>query len=102
MGYTREAAARYSFFLAVPAVLGSGFYQLGKSVGDFGTAGTPGVLATLVATIVAFLVGYVVIIAFLKIVSTYSYRPFVIYRIALAAVVVLLLVFGVLQPLAGA
>lgn len=102
MGYTREAAARYSFFLAVPAVLGSGLYQLGKSLGDFGTAGTPGVAATLIATIVAFLVGYVVIIAFLKIVSTYSYRPFVIYRIGLAAVVVLLLVTGVLQPLAGA
>ncbi|HEY0188978.1 MAG TPA: undecaprenyl-diphosphate phosphatase [Cellulomonas sp.] len=102
MGYTREAAARYSFFLAVPAVLGSGFYQLARSAGDFGTAGTPGVVATLVATLVAFVVGYVVIIAFLKIVSTYSYRPFVVYRIALAAVVVLLLVTSVLEPTAGA
>jgi undecaprenyl-diphosphatase len=102
MGYTREAAARYSFFLAVPAVLGSGLYQLAKSAGDFGTAGTPGLVATFVATLVAFLVGYVVIIAFLKIVSTYSYRPFVVYRIGLAAVVVLLLVTKVLEPLAGA
>jgi undecaprenyl-diphosphatase len=102
MGYTREAAARYSFFLAVPAVLGSGFYQLGKSVGDFGAAGTPGVAATLVATLIAFVVGYVVIIAFLKIVSTYSYRPFAVYRIGLAAVVALLLISSVLEPLAGA
>lgn len=101
MGYSREAAARYSFFLAVPAVLGSGFYQLGKSVGE-SSAGGPGFLTTLIATIVAFLVGYVVIIAFLKIVSTYSYRPFVIYRIGLAAVVVLLLLTGVLEPMAGA
>ncbi|MBW0252687.1 undecaprenyl-diphosphate phosphatase [Cellulomonas sp. PS-H5] len=102
MGYSRTAAARYSFLLAIPAVLGSGLYQLGKSVGTFGEAGTPGVLPTLIATVIAFVVGYVVIIGFLKIVSTYSYRPFVIYRIGLAVVVSLLLLTGVLDPLAGA
>lgn len=99
LGYTREAAARYSFLLAIPAVLGSGFYQLLKSVHEFGKPGTPGLGVTLIATFVAFIVGYVVIIAFLKIVSTYSYRAFVIYRIALAAVVVLLLLTGVLHAL---
>ena len=96
LGYTREAAARYSFLLAIPAVLGSGFYQLFKSGFSGGEAGLP---ATLVATIVAFAVGYVVIIAFLKIVSTYSYQGFVWYRIGLAVLVVVLLVTGVLQPL---
>jgi undecaprenyl-diphosphatase len=99
MGYTREAAARYSFFLAVPAVLGSGLFQLAKSADTFGQAGTPGLAATLLATAIAFVVGYVVIIAFLKIVTTYSYQPFVIYRIGLAVVVVLLLVTGVLQAM---
>ena len=102
MGYSRTAAARYSFLLAIPAVLGSGFYQLGKSAGSFGEAGVPGIGVTLIATIIAFVVGYVVIIGFLKIVSTYSYRPFVVYRIGLAVVVALLLVTGVLDPLAGA
>lgn len=102
MGYTREAAARYSFFLAVPAVLGSGLYQLASSAGEFGQAGTPGLAATAVATLIAFVVGYVVIIAFLKLVSTRSYRPFVVYRIGLAVVVALLLVVGLLHPLAGA
>jgi undecaprenyl-diphosphatase len=102
MGYSRTAAARYSFLLAIPAVLGSGLYQLAKSVGSFGEAGTPGVLPTLIATVIAFVVGYVVIIGFLKIVSTYSYRPFVIYRIGLAVVVSILLLTGVLDPLAGA
>ena len=81
MGYTREAAARYSFLLAIPAVFGSGLFQLAKSVDDFGTGGTPGFGATLVATLVAFVVGYLVIIAFLKIVSTFSYKPFVYYRL---------------------
>jgi undecaprenyl-diphosphatase len=102
MGYTREAAARYSFLLAIPAVLGSGLYQLASSVGDFGSAGTPALGVTIIATIVAFVVGYVVIIGFLKIVSTFSYRPFVVYRIGLAVVVALLLITGVLDPLAGA
>lgn len=99
MGYTREAAARYSFLLAIPAVLGSGFFQLLKSLDKFGTEGTPSLGATLIATFVAFVVGYVVIIAFLKIVSTYSYRPFVIYRIALAVLVVLLLIGGALDAM---
>lgn len=102
MGYTREAAARYSFLLAIPAVLGSGVFQLVKSLDDFGSPGTPSVGATLVATVVAFAVGYVVIIAFLKIVSTYSYRPFVVYRLFLAALVIVLLAVGALRPLAGA
>lgn len=102
MGYTREAAARYSFLLAIPAVLGSGVQQLVTSLDDFGSAGTPGLGVTVLATVIAFAVGYVVIIWFLKIVSAYSYLPFVVYRLVLAAVVVGLLLAGVLEPLAGA
>ena len=101
MGYTREAAARYSFLLAIPAVLGSGLQQLVTSVGDLGEAGTPSLGATILATLIAFGVGYVVIIAFLKIVSNYSYLPFVVYRIGLAVVVVLLLLLGVLEPVSA-
>jgi undecaprenyl-diphosphatase len=106
LGYTREAAARYSFLLAVPAVLVSGLYELAKSVHTFGEAGSPGLGVTLIATIVAFAVGYVVIIAFLRIISTHSFWPFVVYRIALAVVVVVLLLTGALDaagavPVAG-
>ena len=97
MGFTREAAARYSFLLAIPAVMGSGFYQLFKA-SDEPAPGAPGAGATLIATLVAFVVGYFVIIAFLKIVSTFSYTPFVVYRLVLAALVVLLLLTGVLEP----
>lgn len=96
MGYTRQAAARYSFLLAIPAVMGSGIFQLIRSGG---TGGAAGAANTALATLVAALVGYVVIIAFLRIVSTYSYLPFVIYRIILAVVVVGLLAAGVLTAL---
>ncbi|MFV2142797.1 MULTISPECIES: undecaprenyl-diphosphatase UppP [Isoptericola] len=102
MGFTRKAAADYSFLLAIPAVLGSGFYQLAKAAGGDPAPGSAGWGATLLATIVAFAVGYVVLIGFLKIVSTYSYRPFVYYRYALAAFVVVLLLTGVLEADAGA
>jgi undecaprenyl-diphosphatase len=97
MGFTREAAARYSFLLAIPAVLGSGLFELAQSVSD-PTPGAPGFAPTLVATLVSFAVGYVVIIGFLRIVSTFSYRPFVVYRIGVAVVVALLLLTGVLEP----
>ncbi|MEE6280799.1 undecaprenyl-diphosphate phosphatase [Georgenia sunbinii] len=96
LGYTREAAARYSFLLAIPAVFGSGFYQLIKADP---TPGAPGAGATAIATLAAFGVGFVVIIAFLKIVSTYSYMPFVVYRLVLAAFVVYALWTGLLAPL---
>jgi undecaprenyl-diphosphatase len=94
MGYTRSAAAEYSFLLAMPAVFGSGLFELAKSLGE--PAAVPGWAPTIVAGLVAFVVGYLVIIAFLKIVSTFSYRPFVIYRVALGGAVLVLLATGAL------
>lgn len=102
MGYTREAAVRVSFLMAIPAVLGAGILEAVSAVKDVaaGDAGMfPGWGATIAATIVAFVVGYVVIIGFLKFVSTFSYKAFAIYRIALAVVVALLLICGVISPL---
>jgi len=96
MGYTRDAAARYSFLLAIPAVFASGFYQLYKS---WGVAGPVGPGPTALATLVAFFVGYAVIIAFLRIVGSRGYWPFVWYRIALGSLVLGLLSTGRLSPL---
>jgi undecaprenyl-diphosphatase len=95
MGYSREAAARYSFLLAMPAVFGAGALELVRALGE-DAALAAGWGNTLAAGAVAFAVGYVVIIGFLKIVSTYSYRPFVYYRLALGAAVIALLGAGVL------
>jgi undecaprenyl-diphosphatase len=95
MGYTREAAARYSFLLAIPAVLASGLYQLYRSW-EIGSPVAPG--PTALATVVAFVVGYGVIVVFLRLVSSRGYMPFVAYRIALGLVVLVLLQAGVLSP----
>lgn len=103
MGYTREAAVRVSFLMAIPAVFGAGILEAVSAVKDVaaGDAGMlfPGWGPTIAAAVVAFVVGYVVIIGFLKFVSTFSYKAFAIYRIGLAVVVALLLITGVLSPL---
>lgn len=100
LGYTREAAVRLSFLMAIPAVVGSGLLEAVKAVKNYrADAMFPGWGPTIVATIISFLLGYIVIIGFLKFVSTFSYKAFAIYRIGLAVVVALLLIVGVLQPL---
>lgn len=95
MGYTREAAARYSFLLAIPAVLGSGFFQLAKISED---PVAPDWTAIWVATGIAFVVALAVIAWFLRYISTHNFTPFVLYRIGLALVLFALLGTGVLQP----
>ena len=97
MGYTREAAVRVSFLMAIPAVFGAGILETVSAIKDIsaGDAGMfPGWGPTIVAAIVSFVVGYIVIIGFLKFVSTFSYKAFAIYRIALAVVVAILLIAG--------
>ncbi|MFM7775585.1 MAG: undecaprenyl-diphosphatase UppP, partial [Actinomycetota bacterium] len=64
LGYKREAALRYSFLLAIPAVLGSGTYELLNSLTE--PTNTFSLLETASATLVAFLVGYAVIAWLMK------------------------------------
>lgn len=94
LGYEREAATRYAFLLAIPAVVGAGLFEL-KEIphGD----NTYGWGPTLVATIVSFVVGYAAIAWLLRYVSTRSYTPFVLYRVALGTATLVLLAVGVLN-----
>ncbi|WP_371581833.1 undecaprenyl-diphosphate phosphatase [Streptomyces sp. NBC_01314] len=97
MGYKREAAARYSFLLAIPAVIASGGYELKDAMEGGHVTWGP----TILATVIAFFVGYAVIAWFMKFISTKSFMPFVWYRIALGIVIVVLVSLGVLSPHAG-
>ncbi|MFE1586662.1 MULTISPECIES: undecaprenyl-diphosphate phosphatase [unclassified Streptomyces] len=94
MGYRREAAARYSFLLAIPAVLASGVFELKDAMESDHVSWGP----TLFATVIAFATGYVVIAWFMKFISTKSFMPFVWYRIALGIVIIALVAAGVLSP----
>ncbi|HEY0949408.1 undecaprenyl-diphosphate phosphatase [Nocardioides sp.] len=93
LGYEREAATRYAFLLAIPAVIGAGLFEL-KDVpnGDNLYGWGP----TIVATIVSFIVGYAAIAWLLRYVTTRSYAPFVLYRIALGAATLVLVGTGVI------
>ncbi|WP_181795953.1 undecaprenyl-diphosphate phosphatase [Streptomyces sp. WELS2] len=94
MGYKREAAARYSFLLAIPAVLASGTFEVKDSLGEGHVDWGP----TLFATVIAFASGYAVIAWFMKWISNKSFMPFVWYRVALGIVIIALVSAGVLSP----
>ena len=91
LGFTREAAARYSFLLAIPAVLASGTYQFLKSYGDL-----PAdlLLGTIIATAVSFVSGYLVIAWLLKYLVKGSYLPFVIWRVGVGSLLLIGLASG--------
>ncbi|RAJ36782.1 undecaprenyl-diphosphatase [Kitasatospora sp. SolWspMP-SS2h] len=97
LGYSREAAARYSFLLAIPAVLASGGLELLK----IGEGPAPAWGPTILATLIAFAVGYAAIAWFLKYISHHSFTPFVVYRILLGITIIALVTAGTLAPDAG-
>ncbi|AVV43854.1 undecaprenyl-diphosphate phosphatase [Streptomyces sp. ID05-04B] len=94
MGYKREAAARYSFLLAIPAVLASGVFETKDALEGGHVAWGP----TLFATVIAFATGYAVIAWFMKFISTKSFMPFVYYRVVLGIVIIALVATGALSP----
>jgi undecaprenyl-diphosphatase len=94
MGYSRAAAARYSFLLAMPAVLASGAFELKDAAAEGHVSWGP----TMFATVIAFVVGYAVIAWFMKFISHKSFMPFVWYRIALGFVIIGLVGADVLSP----
>jgi len=96
LGYSRKAALRYSFLLALPAVFGSGFYELQGALGSDGTDQAFSLPETMVATVIAFVIGYAVIAWLLKFVMTKSFAPFIYYRIGLGTLILVGLATGVI------
>ena len=93
--FNRAAAARYSFLLSVPAVVLSGLLELRK-IGE-GGPGVAGPAATAVATVTAFVVGYVSIAFLLRYLASHSTLLFVIYRVVLGSLVLGLVAGGVIS-----
>lgn len=97
LGYSRESALRYSFLLAIPAVFGSGFYELSTAIGKTNPSAPYSLIETFGATVVAFFVGYAVIAWLMKFISTKSFMPFIVYRIVLGTLILILLSTGVIN-----
>lgn len=104
LGYDRRAALRYSFLLAIPAVFGSGLYELYKTIRQPCLSAAAGCapevftgVETAIATAIAFVVGFVVIAFFMRYITRHSFLPFVIYRVLLGGALIVLLATGVLH-----
>ncbi len=92
LGYSRQAAARYSFLLAIPAVLASGGYEFLKTYQDLSQAD---LVATVIAAIVAFATGFSVIVVLLRYLNRGSFMPFVVWRIVVGIALLAMLSNGV-------
>ena len=94
LGYKRADAARFSFLLSVPAVVLSGVYQLG----DITSGDGPGVGATVLATVAAFIAGYASIAWLLRWLTSHTLTVFVVYRLALGTLLLVLVAAGTIAP----
>jgi undecaprenyl-diphosphatase len=93
LGLNREAAARYSFLLSVPAVVASGLFEL-KDIGGDNHASFG---ATALATLLAFIVGYASIAFLLRWLARHPVTIFVVYRIGLGVLVLALVAAGAIS-----
>ncbi|HNF82988.1 MAG TPA: undecaprenyl-diphosphate phosphatase [Solirubrobacterales bacterium] len=96
LGLGREAAARFAFLLAIPAVVLSGFYELYKLLSGKESFDEP-MINIAVATLVAFVVGYAVIAWFLRYLTSHSMSVFVWYRVIVGTGVLILTAAGLIS-----
>lgn len=94
LGFDRASAARLSFLMSIPVIAGAGlktFYDVATETG-----GLPGdfVAPFVAGTITSAVTGYFAVWATIRWVSTRSFMPFVVYRVALGVFVLALLAFG--------
>lgn len=95
IGLNREAAARFSFLLSIPAVLASGLLELYESLAFLNSSM---VLNLIISTIVSGISGYLAIDFLLKYLRKNTTFLFIYYRIALGILIIVLLSLNVIQP----
>jgi undecaprenyl-diphosphatase len=96
MGLDRTAAARFSFLLSIPAVVLSGLLELGSILsGEEGESTS--LFALALATMLAFVTGYASIAFLLRYLERHSTVVFVVYRVALGALVLVLVSSGAIK-----
>lgn len=98
LGLDREVATRFSFLLAIPAVLASGLFSLPDAFNPANGQAASGI-QLLVGTSIAFVIGYAAIAWLLKFVANNSFAWFAAYRIPVGIVVMILLALGILAPM---
>lgn len=97
LGLNREVATRFSFLLAIPAVLASGLFSLPDAFSPEAGQSASG-LQLFIGTTIAFVVGYASIAWLLRFVAHHSFAWFAAWRIPVGLAVMVLLAMGVLSP----
>ncbi|MBK5331493.1 MAG: undecaprenyl-diphosphate phosphatase [Ilumatobacteraceae bacterium] len=92
LGFTRDAAARASFLMAIPVTAGAVAYKLLKLAKDGVPSGLG--LPMIVGIVTAGISGWAAVWGMLRLIRTRSFMPFVIYRCALGVVVLVILAAG--------
>ncbi len=95
LGLDRDSAARLSFLLLIPVVAGATLYKGASAVHEGLPPGVAGPM--IVGTVAAAVSGYLAISFLLRLLRTTSYRPFVLYRYAAGAAILLVIATG-LRP----
>ncbi len=85
LGVERRTAAEFSFFLAIPTMLGATVVELAKNRAALATPGAVGWPEIAIGFVTAFAVALVVVKGFVSIVSRHGFAPFAIYRIIAGA-----------------
>ncbi|ACZ41955.1 undecaprenol kinase [Thermobaculum terrenum ATCC BAA-798] len=92
LGFARSDAARFSFLLSVPVILGAGLLEFAKLLGEGIPEGE--IITFLIGMASSAVVGYLSIAFLIDYLKKHSIKVFAFYRIALAAVILLLLLLG--------
>ncbi len=88
MKVKRESAAKYSFMLSAPIVLGAVVFKLGDFIDYFKVAGQTGIIAFILGVLVSFIVGIIVIKFLLEYLKKGSFKIFAIYRVIIGLIVI--------------
>jgi undecaprenyl-diphosphatase len=91
-GMTKRAAAEFSFFLAVPTMLGATLFKLVKYPGTFGESE---IKLLVIGNIVAFIVAIIAIKSFINFLTRYGFKTFGYYRIVIGTVILVLYFLGI-------
>ncbi|MGI5862444.1 MAG: undecaprenyl-diphosphate phosphatase [Myxococcales bacterium] len=95
-GLKRDAAARFSFLLSIPATVAAGVFEM-RHLAGMAHDGLP-IGAVVVGTISSFVFGYAAIAGLLRYLQTHTTGVFIVYRIVLGVGILALVGWGVLQP----
>ena len=92
VGFDRDAAVRISFIMSLPVIFGAVVFKMLSMVSDGGYEDL--LLPMAVGIVTSFIAGLIAVWGTIKLVSTHSLMPFVIYRVTVGVLMLIILALG--------